>query len=412
MKARTLIEKEVAKINSSIKENISLCDKKWSINNVDNMYHSSGCKSNEYFIYFTLSEIRKEWCIDRLYRIYRFDNKNIPVYLIMEVGRTFVNDDKILYFTKQRFLMNSWSPYDTFSFHSNIELRKNDKNFSGYGIGEVFDLSQCERRRHGGTRINCIKENPSKLNKILRVPYGETLYNHGEYALIHKLIIYPKIKEFLASIRIAKKHGFVFTEENIPLWFDMVEAIIYTKNDNHNPKFVAPTDLQEMHNYFISKSQRKREKEIRRRNELALIKQEKEALEAIEREKKDNEEYIQRRRRFFDLDISNDKFDVHVLRDINDFFEEGKNMSHCVFSNKYYNKVNSLILSCRNKKGERVETVEVDLKEFKVTQCYGFKDNFTSHHKEILDLMKNNMNKIRMCFRGRYKSKQQYLQAI
>lgn len=410
MKARTKMEIETVKVNSLLKEDISICDKKIVIKNI--MSDENALKNGEY-IYFTISENRRGFDISRLYRCYHFSSKKYGVtFVFAEISRTFTKDNKSTFFSKKRFCLSIAMPWDTFSFGSEINLVPSTPNTYGYSIRDLHGYSQIDIKRHSGKRVRCTNISPKGLNAILRIPYGETLYNAHEDRLIANLDNRTHINEFLASIRIAKKHGFVFNDENRILWFDMIESMIYIGADNHNPKFVAPSNLLEMHNYFLVKFQRKQMKNIRRRDELALIRKEKEALEAITKDKKDNESYIQRRRRFFDLDISNEKFDVHVLRDINEFFEEGKNMSHCVFSNKYYNKVDSLILSCRNKKGERVETIEVNLKEFKVVQCYGFKDNFTSHHKEILDLMKNNMNKIRMCFRGRYKSKQHYLQAI
>ena len=412
MKARTTIEKETEKINSLLNEDISLCDKKIVIKHIENDGRPFPY-SNDEFIYFTINEQRKSYHVCRLYRCYAYNNKNtVTSYIFAEIARMFTKDNKTTYFSKKRFCFNWSTPWDTFSFGSSINLVSNKPNTSDYSLSGLFCLSQLDIRRHSGKRIRCTYVTPKYLNKIITIPYGETLYNAHEDLIIKMLTCHVKVKKILPSIRIAKKHGFVFTEQNIYTWFDMVEAIIYTNNDNHNPKFVAPTDLQEMHNFFIAKSQRKRVKEIRRRNELALIKKEKEALAAIEREKKENESYINRRRRFFDLTISDEMFDAHVLRDINEFFEEGKNMSHCVFSNRYYNKKDSLILSCRSKKGERVETVEVDLKEFKVVQSYGYKDSFTQHHDAIIRLIKRNMNKIRMCYNNRYTTKMNYLQAV
>ena len=55
---------------------------------------------------------------------------------------------------------------------------------------------------------------------------------------------------------------------------------------------------------------------------------------------------------------------------MDEFYEEGKAMHHCVYTNAYYNDENSLILSARID-GERIETVEVDLQTLKVVQSRG-----------------------------------------
>ena len=46
---------------------------------------------------------------------------------------------------------------------------------------------------------------------------------------------------------------------------------------------------------------------------------------------------------------------------------------------------------------KRIETVEVDLKQFKVVQCYGACDKFTLYHDRIVNLVNNNMNMIKQC---------------
>jgi hypothetical protein len=388
MKPRTEKEKAAARINAILKEDISASDKNFAIQKLKNEVINA-------FVYFTITEKKKEFNIARLYRVYEYRG----IYLFVEIVRK-IGD---YYFAKMRECYNSYTCYDTFSFSSDIELKENSSSKYGYHIGDLFDLSYFIRERHGGKRIKCVKMKPQKLARIISIPYGETLYNRGEDDIIRKLIYYPYTKEFLSSIRIAKKHGFVFTEENIYEWFDMVYSIIRTKNDNHNPKFVAPADLNSTHNFFIKKLEKKIEKDRRHREELAQIREEKKELAKLEKEKKENRSYVRRRKCFFNLIISDKSFDIHVLRDVAEFFEEGKEMCHCVFSCGYYKKEDSLILSCRDKSGNRVETIEVDLQTFKVTQCYGKYDRFTKYHKQILQLMKKQMYKIRQCERPELK---------
>lgn len=57
-------------------------------------------------------------------------------------------------------------------------------------------------------------------------------------------------------------------------------------------------------------------------------------------------------------------------------------------------KPNSLILSARIA-NKRIETVEVDLREMKVVQCYGACDKFTLYHDRIVNLVNGSMNTIK-----------------
>lgn len=74
--------------------------------------------------------------------------------------------------------------------------------------------------------------------------------------------------------------------------------------------------------------------------------------------------------------------------------EEGEYMHHCVFSNEYYKKKDSLILSAKNEDGERIETIEILLNTGKVNQCFGKFNKFTEHHEKILKIVNDNMNQI------------------
>ena len=72
---------------------------------------------------------------------------------------------------------------------------------------------------------------------------------------------------------------------------------------------------------------------------------------------------------------------------------EGSEMQHCVGG--YYDKVDSLIMSCRDEHCKRVETIEVSLKEYKVLQSRGKCNIHTKWHDRILKAMDDNMGEIR-----------------
>ena len=109
----------------------------------------------------------------------------------------------------------------------------------------------------------------------------------------------------------------------------------------------------------------------------------------------DNEDqYRKLKSPFFGLAFTDGHIQVKVLESVREFYEEGMVMHHCVFSNEYYLKPDSLILSA-TMDGKRVETVEVGLKDFEILQSRGVNNTCTEHHKQILSLVKKNMNLIR-----------------
>mgnify|MGYP002226645945 CR=1 FL=1 len=78
-------------------------------------------------------------------------------------------------------------------------------------------------------------------------------------------------------------------------------------------------------------------------------------------EKKDAEDFIANKSKFFGLVITDEEIIVKVLESIDEYYNEGKTQNICVFGSEYYKKADTLILSARIG-GEIIETVEVDLR--------------------------------------------------
>ena len=94
-------------------------------------------------------------------------------------------------------------------------------------------------------------------------------------------------------------------------------------------------------------------------------------------------------------------FSIAPIMTIAALRQEGEEMGHCVYRNKYDRK-NSLILSVRKRtrQRERIATVEVGLDKFTILQCRGKNNTVSPHHAEICGLINRNMNMIRSCVNG------------
>jgi hypothetical protein len=82
------------------------------------------------------------------------------------------------------------------------------------------------------------------------------------------------------------------------------------------------------------------------------------------------------------------------LQSIDEFKEEGDELKHCVYTNEYYLKEQSLILSAKVD-GKRVETIELKLPELKIEQSRGINNKSTEHHDQIIKLVEKNLKQIR-----------------
>ena len=66
--------------------------------------------------------------------------------------------------------------------------------------------------------------------------------------------------------------------------------------------------------------------------------------------------------------------------------DEGAELHHCLFSNEYYLKENSLILSATIE-DKRIETIEVSLDTLQVIQSRGVCNQNSPYHDQIVSLV-------------------------
>ncbi|MCS2681586.1 PcfJ domain-containing protein [Bacteroides ovatus] len=167
------------------------------------------------------------------------------------------------------------------------------------------------------------------------------------------------------------------------MWFDYLKLLEHYRKDLHNAHYVCPKNLKKAHDLYVARKKRDDEKERKAKEMQQLLKL-----------KKDAENYIKEKSKFFDLKMSDGKIVVVPLKSLEEFQQEGEIMHHCVFTNKYYKEKDSLILSARIGK-KHIETVEVNLKTFSIVQSRGACNSNTEYHNRIIGLVKKNMNLIR-----------------
>ena len=184
-------------------------------------------------------------------------------------------------------------------------------------------------------------------------------------------------ERYWPSIRIAARNG--YTVKDASLWCDYLDTLRELGKDLHSPKYVYPENLREEHDRYMVKLNRLRAERRKAEQEAFILKCE--------------EAYQQAKARFFGLSFHDGKIRIHVLESVREFFDEGEAMHHCVYSNGYYRKDDSLILSA-TLDGKRIETVEVSLSKLAVVQSRGVCNKNTSYHARIIDLVNRNMSLI------------------
>ena len=269
---------------------------------------------------------------------------------------------------------------DSFAYYSPMAVRRDNEAYQCIAHCPLYPKTKAiDTLRRNGFLSECHDIAPSVLiPALLTDSRAETLMKAGRTEhLRYFLSRARKIDEYWQAYKITLRKGYDITD--IALWCDYVDMLKRLGKDMHNAHFVCPENLQEAHDIVQRKLQTKEDKEAEaRRRQKAL----------------ENEERFQTLKApFFGIAFTDGVIQVKVLESAQEYLEEGKALHHCVFTNEYYLKKQSLILSARID-GKRMETIEVSLETMKVIQCRGLQNKNTEYHDRIIDLVNRNIRQI------------------
>ena len=295
-------------------------------------------------------------------------------------------------------LLRGFSFYycDVWALDSGMEVRPHNSLYDDVVVwGNVYpNMKILPQLRCNGFKGDFHGISPVRLFKaLLSDPRIETLMKGGEIEDMKYFLFNPMIAdECWASYMIAKRHKYQI--DSLSMWCDYLRMLKRLGQDLRNPKNICPEDFMVAHDKTTRKIEAIHEKErIERQRRWEIERREREQQQQLQR-KKDAEDFIANKSKFFGLVITDEEIIVKVLESIDEYYNEGKTQNICVFGSEYYKKVDTLILSARIG-GEIIETIEVDLRTFKVVQCHGKYNQDTEYHERIIDLVNKNANLIR-----------------
>lgn len=268
------------------------------------------------------------------------------------------------------FYSNSWI------YSSDIQIRK-----ESYLYNIVPDAYYPVRKylpilKRNGFIGNFHNIEPINLfTSLLKDNIFETMFKAGQMNVLKYAADNDKsLAPYWDSLKICVRNHYNIT--NPIAWFDYIDLLNKFTKDVRNPKYVCPLDLIKEHDRFVEKKM--------------LIDTNKETLEDII---KSEPIYEGLKRSFLDLEFSDGEIHISVLNSVKDFFTESEIMHHCVFSNRYYLKPDSLVMTARVN-GDRIETVEFSLRSFQIVQSRGRFNMLTEYHDQIIELVKKNIPEI------------------
>jgi hypothetical protein len=271
--------------------------------------------------------------------------------------------------------------YDAWQYYSLLEIRPKDfQNSPKYRINpyKIFPkMKVLPILKRNGFKTGFFNVAPQILfTSLLKDSIAETLLKSSQTSLLSYYLISHEqhIKENWQAVKTCLKYNYKI--EDFKIWEDYIALLRWFKKDLTCSTFVCPENLNESHDRFVAKKIA-----IQRKNYLLKMRSEiLSAQQIYETEKKE----------FFGLCFKNKDLTISVLENVKDFLEEGDNLKHCVFTNEYYTKNDSLIFSARID-NIPIETVEVSLSKLEIIQCRGLKNKKSKYHSKVLNLMKENL---------------------
>ncbi|OIV41695.1 PcfJ domain-containing protein [Flavobacterium johnsoniae] len=277
------------------------------------------------------------------------------------------------------------STLDSWKFYSPLEIRpkdfvRNAKYFiNPYKVYPHIKVLPVLKRN--GFKSSVYDIAPHLLfSSLLSDPIAETLLKSRQLNVLQYYLGASRqdIRRNWQAVKTAIRNGYKVSD--VSIWEDYLELLRYFKKDLSCALYVCPENLSEAHDHLVQKK-----RELLRKKKLQDLRLE------IEKAQK---RYANDKRRFFGLSFEDGKLSISVIEEVKDFMREGDDLVHCVFTNEYYARKDSLILSAKVE-DKSVETIEISLSRMEVLQCRGMKNKPSKHHKQILQLLSENLYKIR-----------------
>lgn len=338
--------------------------------------------------YFTVLDTCKEWQVVRHYLITRTTKLGISAhYNYYEAVQTWIaGDGKVATLARpRRGLMgyyDAWIPSAPMAPRWRSSVRC-DIYAIDAPIAPVARIAQ-RLKRNGYTR-RCAGIAPDELMvALLTRSEVETMVKAKQYALASFFCNYADLGKYWPAIKIAIRRG--YRVKDASLWRDYVSDCLRLGYDIRNSYYVCPRDLATAHARTTAIIER-REEEARKKLQRA-------------EDAKNNLEYQERWANLLSLRLQLGNIRARLLASVEEFYEEGKAMCHCVYTNHYYRNEDSVVFTVRDVDDHRLATVEYDIERSQVLQCRGKANAKPARYDDILAMFSANGPKISKMLNG------------
>lgn len=355
--------------------------------NVERTKKHRDSETKYYMLMQTVWHNDREVIVQRLFEIRKHMKRLEPAsYSLWDIAEYYTLDSRQICLGIPLTMFGRWD------YWRDMTIKKPQKNYNYTYYGGSYRSyrftpdyiaveSVASILTRNGFRDNYEGYIPQKFIELLMCcPEAEKIYK-----LDHRLIDFYE-NDILAQAKIANRHHYQISD--VGIWVDTIDLLRKLEMDDRNPKHICPDNLCEWHDELSDRYKRN----------IDRIRENRERVENIERMMKEKdicEEYVKRISRFLQLQIQDEVIRIAPIPTVQDVSEEGVAMHHCVFQCGYHKKPNVLLLSARDRFNNRVETIEVNLETYQVSQSRGKCNMNSEHHDRILSLMEQGMSQIR-----------------
>lgn len=166
------------------------------------------------------------------------------------------------------------------------------------------------------------------------------------------------------------------------IYNDYIIACDFLGNNFSDTKILFPKKFKEMHDYKI--------------NQMLNLKE----IISDEQQKEHNKIIVKLKKEYSDIVFEDEDFKVVLPSKYFDFQKESEKLGHCLFASgyiqKYINK-DDIICFIRNKNDidEPFVTCEINFKDFKIGQFYGYENKIIENTIEFKNNFQQHLNKIK-----------------
>ena len=300
-------------------------------------------------------------------------------YHSMEVLRYWLNDNGKTEITALKRTLGYYM--DTFVMNGCLELRNDNEAYRRIADCQVYPYySAIPKLRRNGLKGSLGNNEPMKLlPALLTDSRAETMFKAGRKSELCYFLQHPMYFDlYWNTYKLVLRNNYQISD--MSLWTDYIRLLERCGRDIHNAHYVCPLDLKAEHDRY---------------QERVRIIQEREKREAQRKKAMENEMLFRELKgKFFGLSFTDGQIVVSVLESVDEYYQEGNALHHCVGQCEYYLKPKSLVFSARID-NQRIETIELSLETFKVLQSRGLCNKTTEYHDRIIKLVQRNTRQIR-----------------